>query len=514
MNKEVTFEPHENILKGINKLADAVQLTLGPSGKNVIIGRRNKLPLITKDGVTVARHISWSDELENIGASLVKEVASIANTVAGDGTTTATVLARAIYREGLKYIEEGYNPIDLKREIDEVVEDIVNELEKNKKDVSSQEEAERVALVSTNNDHQIAPLIGRAVWNTGINGFVSVEDAKDGETSLRFVEGLQLERGLISKYFCNDMARARTVYTNPYFLVCNHPIDSLNQVLPAMKWAKENDASIVIMAEAYEDNVLAAIIANNVKAGVKVICLHTPGTGDYKPDYIHDLAKATGAFIFEPDYATLKDFTPDKLGKAGKIVSSIYETTITGLKDMKDHVAELKESIESSQDEFYKTKLKDRHARLTSGIAILSLASQSETEQSDKKLRVEDAINATRCALEDGILPGGGVPLYRAASKVPLSKAGDVVEKALKAPIMAILDNAGSKTSEILSGIEGQSYSWGYDARTTKACDLYEAGVIDPFKVTRSSLKHAASVAGMLLTSGCCIMKEEEDDSK
>lgn len=513
MNKEITFKPHDKILKGIDNLADAVQMTLGPSGKNVIIGRKNKIPLITKDGVTVARHIYWSDELENIGATLVKEVAGFANKAAGDGTTTAIVLARAIYAAGLDFITTGHNPIDLKREIDILIDKIVDNIESKKREIKTVEQAIQVALVSTNNDKLLADLIGRGVYNTGVNGFVSVEDSIDGNTTIKFIEGLQLERGIISPYFINDAIRERVVYDQPYFLIVNHSIDNLNCLVPVMTWAKKNNKSVVIMAESYEDNVLSAIVANNLKAGVKIICLHLPGSADYRDDYVSDVAKAVDAQVFQLDYEPmLKDFDPAMLGHAAQIISDFKETNISTNVNIDSHIAELKETINSTTNDFHKEKLKDRYARLTSGIAILSLASDSDTEQNDKRLRVEDGIKATKAALKDGYIAGGGLPLFTASCYLTGGNPAEtILKEALKAPITAILKNAGLDPQEILPKLLGHDVV-GYDARAMDYVDMFEAGIIDPFKVTKSALKHASSVAGMLLTSGCCIIQEGGKD--
>jgi len=510
MNKTVSFEPHNKILDGVKKLSKAVAMTLGPCGKNVIIGRKNKIPLITKDGVTVARHISWSDELENIGATLVKEVAGFANKAAGDGTTTATILACAIYEEGLNHIDKGVNPIDLKREIDTLVDRVVDDLEKDKKELTTVEEAIQVALISTNNDVLLADLIGRGVFNTGVNGFVSVEDSVDDKTTIKFVEGLQLERGIISPYFMNDSIRERTVYDKPNFLIVNHTIDNLDCLVPVMTWAKKNNKPVVVMAEAYEDNVLTAIVANNVKAGVKIICLHLPGSGEYKSDYVSDIAKAVGAQVFQLDYEPmLKDFNPEMLGTAKQIISTFKETNISTEINIQEHILRLKDTIESATNDFHKEKLKDRYARLTSGIAILSLASESDTEQNDKRLRVEDGIRATKAALLDGYVCGGGLPLFAAANKLTADNPAEIIlKKALRAPIEAILENAGEDPQKVLPALMGNTIV-GWDARVGEPVDMYAAGIIDPFKVTKSALKHAASVAGMLLTSGCCITEEE-----
>lgn len=516
MSNEIYFEPHNKILNGVNKLADAVTETLGPRGSNVIISKKRGYPTVTKDGVTVARNITLSDELENIGALLVKEVASKSNDNAGDGTTTATVIARAIFQKGMDIVNNGYNPIDLKRELDDSVANAVKELEKNTKKIDSLEEVRNVALVSTNNDVELSDFISRAVHRVGVNGMVSVEESKTSNTELKFAEGLQIERGLVSQYFCTDITRLRSSYNDAHILVVNHEIDSLDSISPALLWAKETKKPLIIFAHEYEDNVLAAIIANKVKLGIKVACLHTPGTSDYKPDYMKDLCAATGATIFQPDYSPmLKEFKPEYLGKVSKITSSMHETTLIFDKDISEHVEELKQSIEVCEDDFYKAKLKDRYARLTSGIAILSLGSQSVTEMKDKKYRVEDAINATRAALEEGVLPGGGVALYKLRPKSGGLYADSILRFALEAPIKAILANCGIKSESVLPTIDGYpEFPHGYDARENVFCNLYDAGIIDPLKVTRSSLQNAASVAGMLLTTSCCIIQEESKDEQ
>jgi chaperonin GroEL len=514
---DVVFNAHNDILKGVDKLANAVQATLGPSGKNVIISKKRGSPLITKDGVTVAKNISLKNELENIGAAMVKEVASQSNKLAGDGTTTATVLARSIYKEGLKYIVSGHNPIDLKRDLDTQLEKIINKVKENSLKVESYDDIYKVALVSTNNDARLSDIIARAVQKVGRLGSISVEDSKTDECEVRFVDGLQIERGLLSKYFCNDITRMRIVYENPKILICNYELDNLMSLKNILEDSIKKNYPLIIFAHDFEDNLLAALLANKVKAGLKVACIQTPGSGDYQIDYILDLANATGSYVFEKDHGEELGgvFNPSLLGTCEKIISTITETSIISNNDISEHLKSLEDQIANCDNKLLKDKLKDRYARLTSGIAVIGLTAKTETELKDIKLRVEDAVNATKASVEEGILPGGGIALFRCIANDPKTDAEKIMSLSLQAPIKAILENAGIDFQTVLQSIKSNENYWhGFDARKKEYGDMRSLGIIDPLKVVRSSLQNAVSVAGMLLTTDCCIIKEEEEEKK
>lgn len=510
MTNEVIFNPHNEILKGVNKLADAVEDTLGPSGKNVLIYKNNvQAPLITKDGVTVANHVVLSNQLENTGALLIKEASGKSNIV-GDGTTTATVLARSIYKEGLAHLNSGYNPIDLKREIDDAVTHIVDSLKTRATPISSVEDIKKVALISSNNDEQLSDLLSKALHKVGKNGFVSVEDSQGADTTLSYSEGFQIERGVVSDFFFNQYNKVS--FENASILILDHVCDNLKLLMPVLEHCHKKSEPIVIFAKDFEDNLLKALIMNAKQSGLKVACVHNPGSGDFQLHYMQDLQAVTKATILEPDCTpSLNNFDPRFLGKVGKIVIDLYQTNIYGFSDISGYVAELNDLINNCKEDFYKEKMKDRHARLTNSIAILSLGSFSTTELNDKKLRVEDTLKAVKAAMKAGILPGGGISLYRSKGQWATA-GGKIIQKALEAPIRAILKNAGMNPEEVLMQINRhEDFNYGLDARKKVFGNLIDLGVVDPLLVVVGALQNAASAAGMMLTTNCVVMREVED---
>lgn len=504
MNK-IIFQPHKKIMEGVNKLADAVQETLGPSGRNVIIYKgENTTPIITKDGVTVARNISLEDQVENIGAALVKEVAANSDVV-GDGTTTATVLCRAIYKECLSQVESGINPIELKRAIDNTINTIVKDLESKSKAITNQKDLYQVALISTNNDKDLADLISKAFTKVGKDGFVLVEESQTDNTTLEFTEGYQIDRGTVSHLFFNKYVEKRIIFDNPLILLLNHNADSFLYLTQALEYSLKNNRPLAIFAQEYEDNTLYTLLENKLKAGVRLACFLSPGSGDFKVDYMQDFAKLTGAAILEPDSPPmLKKFDPSFFGTCKKLVADLNKTTITGYNDVTAHIQDLKLSMEDCDKHYYKEKLKDRYAKLTNSIAILKLGTTTKNEMADKKLRVEDAVKATRSALKNGILPGGGIPLLRSAKNQFLAEA-------LEAPIRAILKNSGADVEQVISKIKKHDdFNFGYDARAEEYGNLIDLGIVDSTDVVTTSLRGAGAAASMLLTASCLIVKEDK----
>lgn len=505
---ECKFDVHTRILSGINKLADAVGSTLGPGGRNVIVSRGNKPPLIFRDGVSVAKSIDLDDPVENIGCQLIKSIASKTNMDAGDGTTTSTVLARALYREGLKLLAAGWSQVDLKTEINSTIEDIISNLRSKK--VTTKEETYRVAYISTNGDRELSEKISEGFHRIGPHGMFNVENSDDTKTHLKFVEGYQIERGLLHGYFINNLARTRTEYNNPHIVILNYQVTDIKKLLPLLKMSKETP--VILIAEAFEDNLYAALVKNRLDAKLKLNLLHLPGSGDYKQYYIDDLAAVVGATVFYDDHGPkIEDTDVSLFGSAERVVTTLNDTAFIGAKGRaKDLAIELKEQMDNLEQNANKDILKDRISRLNSDIAILKVGAATDTELQDIKLRVEDAINATRVALEEGILPGGGVALYRSKLLLdnPISR---MVDRVLEEQIRYLLTNAGENVERILSEIDDKYYEYGYDVRKKKFGDLYDLGVIDPLKVVKSALKNAASIAGMLLTSSCVIYEEKKN---
>ena len=503
MAKEIKFDAdvRAKMKLGADSLADAVKVTLGPKGRNVVIDKKFGAPQVTKDGVTVAKEIELEDRFENMGAQMVKEVASKTNEQAGDGTTTATVLAQAILNVGIKNVTAGANPMDLKRGIDKAVS------------------AEQVGTVSANNDNYIGKLIADAMAKVGKDGVITVEEAKGTDTEVKVVEGMQFDRGYISAYFMTNSDKMEAELSNPYILVCDKKISSMKDLLPILEPIAREGKELLIIAEDVDGEALTTLVVNKLRGALKIAAVKAPGFGDRRKEMLQDIATLTGAVVVSEERGfTLENTTPDMLGKAEKVTITKDNTTIVGGAGAKDAIAERVESIrkqiETSTSDYDKEKLKERLGKLSGGVAVLYVGATTEVEMKEKKDRVEDALNATRAAVEEGYLPGGGVAYIRAASALEGLKGENedettgihIVAKAIEEPLRQIASNAGVDGSVIIQKIKESDGDFGYNARTGEFVHMYEAGVIDPTKVARVALENAASVAGMFLTTECGIV--------
>lgn len=505
------------IVKGIEKLAKAVKVTLGPSGKNVVISRKKGLPIITKDGVTVARSIYLKDELERLGATMVQEVASKTNEAAGDGTTTATVLAEAIFKEGLKLIGTGFNAIEIKRQMDEMVKEVVKELKKVAKEVSNNEEIKNIATISTNGDIELGKIIAEAIAKVGEKGSILIENSPTAEDTLKCVEGMQLERSYLSTSFITDSSKQEVVYDNPKFLIVEDNLDNPREITPILEECIKNNWPLILAVDDIEDKLLMALITNRIKAGFKIAVINTPGFGETKHDLIEDFATRVGATVFNTDMYPLRNYKASDLGNSKKIIINRYESLIIeGAGDITERVDTLKEAVNNTEENNIKDILQQRINYLTNGIAVIQLGALSETELKDKKFRVEDALNATKAAISEGIVPGGGVALFNVKRSLEendsITPGGRIILDVLDTPIRAILDNTKENTEKILVKIdEYKNINYGFDAANGVFGDLFELGVIDPVQVTRCAIQNANSVAGMLLTTEVAIIEEKKN---
>lgn len=509
---------HENLLKikeGINKLSETVKKTLGPAGKNILIDRGNKPPLSTRDGVTVARSINFKDKLMNFGAQAVKEAASLTNNIAGDGTSTATVLSQSIYMEGLKYISSGFNPIVIRRAIESSVLKVVSMLDEMAHKIKDLKQIEHVATISANNDEKLGNIIAEAIDRVGEKGGVLVENSNTHETHLTFQEGLVLERGLkdTSPYFLTDVGRRVAELDNCKIMIIDDRIHSAEQLLKPLEYIVKSNVPLLMCVREIEDSVLGFLVTNKIKRGLRIAVIRSPGSYN-NLDLAEDLAEAVGAKIFNPDWCSLDSFQPDFLGGAGKVVVGMSETKIVGAAgNVQARVDKLTAQLDSVGKEKEKFFIQDRINKLTNSIATLHVAGESDTEIQDTKLRIEDSVNATKRAMEDGILPGGGKALLEVTRS--LEKSDDLGDKILRAaliePARAILRNTGENAEQILGKImEHPRSEWGYNAATSEYGNLYDMGVIDPLTVVKTALLKSSSVASMLLTTGACVVKEEE----
>ncbi|MFO1160315.1 MAG: chaperonin GroEL [Reyranellaceae bacterium] len=515
--KEVKFstEAREKMLRGVDILANAVKVTLGPKGRNVVIEKSFGAPRITKDGVTVAKEIELSDKFENMGAQMVREVASKTNDMAGDGTTTATVLAQAIVREGARSVAAGMNPMDLKRGIDLAVEAVVEELRKHARKVTKNDEIAQVGTISANGDTEIGRQLAEAMVKVGNDGVITVEEAKSLETELEVVEGMQFDRGFVSPYFVTNPERMRTELEDPYILIHEKKLSGLQAMLPVLEAVVQTGKPLLIVAEEIEGEALAALVVNKLRGGLKVAAVKAPGFGDRRKAMLEDIAILTGGTHISEDLGIkLENVTLQMLGQAKKVMIDKDNTTIvegTGSKDaIKSRIAQIKAQIEETTSDYDREKLQERLAKLAGGVAVIRVGGATEIEVKEKKDRVDDALHATRAAIEEGILPGGGVALLRAAkvlSKVKTDnddqKAGvEIVRRAVQMPARQIAANAGEDGSVIVGRLlEREEYGWGFNAATGEYQDLVGAGVIDPAKVVRTALQDAASVASLLITT-------------
>jgi len=515
--KEVKFsvDARDKMLRGVDILSNAVKVTLGPKGRNVVLDKSFGAPRITKDGVTVAKEIELEDKFENMGAQMVREVASKTSDIAGDGTTTATVLAAAIVREGSKAVAAGMNPMDLKRGIDLAVETVVDELKKNSKKVTSNEEIAQVGTISANGDHEIGRFLAEAMKKVGNEGVITVEEAKSLETELDVVEGMQFDRGYISPYFITNADKMRVEMEDPYILINEKKLSALNELLPLLEAVVQTGKPLLIVAEDVEGEALATLVVNKLRGGLKVAAVKAPGFGDRRKAMLQDIAVLTGGQAISEDLGIkLENVTLAMLGKAKTVMIDKENTTIVNgagkKKDIEDRISQIKAQIEETTSDYDREKLQERLAKLAGGVAVIRVGGATEVEVKERKDRVDDAMHATRAAVEEGILPGGGVALLRATEalkKVRTSnedqKHGvDIVRKALSTPARQIAINAGEDGSVIVGKIlENGQYGYGFDAQSGEYADMVKKGIIDPTKVVRTALQDASSVAGLLITT-------------
>ncbi len=526
--KELYFDTvaRAGLKAGVDKLADAVRVTLGPKGRNVVIDKKFGSPTITKDGVTVAKEIELADPIENLGAQMVKEVATKTSDLAGDGTTTATVLAQAIYREGLRNVTAGANPMELKRGIDKAVEAIVAQLAKFSVPTSGKQEIAQVGTISANNDPKIGNLIADAMEKVGKDGVITVEEAKGLETTLETVDGMQFDRGYLSPYFVTDPEKMEAAIEDGYILIHDKKISAMKDLLPILEKIAQTGKALLIIAEDIEGEALATLVVNKLRGTLKVVAVKAPGFGDRRKEMLRDIGVLTGGQVISEELglklenATLKD-----LGRAKRMVIDKDDTTLIdgggGADKIKGRIAEIRAAVEKSTSDYDKEKLQERLAKLAGGVAVISVGAATETEMKEKKARVEDALHATRAAVSEGIVAGGGVAFIRAASVLGKVKGTrdekigvDIVRRSLAEPLRMIAANAGVEGAIVVEKVKASDdLSFGYNAATDKYEDLIKAGVIDPTLVVRTALQNAASIAGLLLTTEAVVVEEKEEPS-
>ena len=527
MAKDIKFDidARDGLKRGVDALANAVKVTLGPKGRNVIISKSFGAPQVTKDGVTVAKEIELENALENMGAQMVKEVASKTNDLAGDGTTTATVLAQSIVKVGLKNVAAGANPMDLKRGIDKAVEAITKDLEKQAKKVgNSSEMIKQVAAISANNDDTIGELIAKAFGKVGKEGVITVEEAKGMDTYVDVVEGMQFDRGYLSPYFVTDADKMIADLENPYVLLFDKKISNLQEILPILEPVAQSGRPLLIIAEDVDGQALATLVVNKLRGGLKIAAVKAPGFGDRRKAMLEDIAILTGGTVISEERGfALENADLSMLGTAETVTVDKDNTTIVNgagdAKDIKARVNQIKAQIETTTSDYDKEKLQERLAKLAGGVAVLYVGAASEVEMKEKKDRVDDALNATRAAVEEGIVAGGGVAFIRAKSvleKITTENLDEVtgiqiIARAIESPLRIIVENAGGEGSVVVAKVMDGKGSFGYDAKTETYVDMLKAGIIDPKKVTRIALENAASVAGMILTTECALIDIKED---
>ena len=527
MAKDIKFDidARDGLKRGVDALANAVKVTLGPKGRNVIISKSFGAPQVTKDGVSVAKEVELEDALENMGAQMVKEVASKTNDLAGDGTTTATVLAQAIVKEGLKNVAAGANPMDLKRGIDKAVTSIITDLEKQAKKVgNSSEKIQQIASVSANNDNTIGELIALAFGKVGKEGVITVEEAKGMDTYVDVVEGMQFDRGYLSPYFVTDADKMIADLENPYILLFDKKISNLQEVLPILEPVAQSGRPLLIIAEDVDGQALATLVVNKLRGGLKIAAVKAPGFGDRRKAMLEDIAILTGGTVISEERGfSLENADLSMLGTAETVTIDKDNTTIVNgagkADDIKARVNQIKAQIETTTSDYDKEKLQERLAKLAGGVAVLYVGAASEIEMKEKKDRVDDALHATRAAVEEGIVAGGGVALVRAQKTLEKLTAANldevtgiqIVSKAIEAPLRTIVENAGGEGSVVINKVLEGKGDFGYDAKNDVYVDMLKAGIIDPKKVTRVALENAASVAGMILTTECALIDIKED---
>ena len=527
MAKDIIFDikSRDGLKRGVDALANAVKVTLGPKGRNVVIGKAFGGPQITKDGVTVAREIELEDALENMGAQMVKEVASKTNDLAGDGTTTATILAQAIVKEGLKNVAAGANPLDLKHGIDKAVEAVVADLEKQSQLVGNKlDKIKQVASISANNDNSIGDLIAKAFEKVGKEGVITVEEAKGTDTHVDIVEGMQFDRGYLSPYFVTDTEKMTSDLESPYILLYDKKISTMKDLLPVLEPVAQTGKPLLIIAEDVDGEALATLVVNKLRGSLKIAAVKAPGFGDRRKAMLEDIAILTGGTVISEERGfTLETTTIEMLGVAERVTIDKDNTTVvngSGKKaDIKGRVNQIKSQIETTTSDYDREKLQERLAKLAGGVAVLYIGAASEVEMKEKKDRVDDALNATKAAIEEGIIAGGGVAFIRAKNsleKIKTENADEatgikILARAIEEPLRQIAENAGSEGSVVVSKVKEGKTDFGFNAKTDEYVNMHKAGIIDPTKVTRIALENAASVAGMILTTECALVDIKED---
>ena len=528
MAKIIKFdtEVRSGLKEGVDKLANAVKVTLGPKGRNVILQKQFGVPHITKDGVSVAKEIELEDPIENIGAQLVKEVASKTADQAGDGTTTATVLAQEIFSLGVKNVTAGANPMDLKRGIDDAVNIVVDELAKLSKPIKTSKEIEQIATISANNDSSIGSMIAEAMEKVGKDGIITVEEAKGTETSVKTVEGMQFDKGYLSPYFVTNQESMEAELESPYVLIYDKRISAMKEILPLLEATAQTGKPLLIISEDLDGEALATLIVNKMRGTLKVAAVKAPGFGDRRKEILNDIATITGGTLITDEVGlSLEKATLNQLGRAEKITIDKDTTTIINgagkSEDIKARIELIKNQIDKSTSDYDKEKLQERLSKLAGGVAILYIGATTEVEMKEKKDRVDDALHATRAAVAEGIIPGGGTALIRAQTaldNVRVERSDDyhtgilIVRKAIEAPLRTIVQNGGGSAEVVINEVKGGKGNMGYNARTEKFEDLVEAGIIDPTKVTRLALQNASSIASLLLTTECVVASSKEDE--
>ncbi len=522
---EFGIDARAGLKRGVDQLANAVKVTLGPKGRNVIIDKKFGAPTITKDGVTVAKEIELDDPTENMGAQMVKEVASKTSDVAGDGTTTATVLAQAIYREGLKNVTAGANPMDLKRGVDLAVEKVVEYLQKTSKDVGGKEEIAQVGAISANNDKEIGALIADAMEKVGKDGVITVEEAKGTETGLEVVEGMQFDRGYLSPYFITDSEAMEVVLEDPQILIHDKKISAMKDLLPILEKVAQAGKPLLIISEDLEGEALATLVVNKLRGTLRVAAVKAPGFGDRRKAMLEDIAILTGGTVISEERGyKLENATVEFLGTAKKVVIDKDNTTIVEgagkTKDIKQRINEIKAQIENTTSDYDREKLQERLAKLSGGVAVLKIGAATEVEMKEKKARVEDALHATRAAVEEGIVAGGGVALVRATSVLEKLEGENldqttgikIIYNAMQEPLKQIVNNAGLEGAVVLNKVKEGKKDFGFNAATDEYVKMISAGIIDPTKVTRTALQNAASVSALLITTEAVIFEKKEEE--
>jgi chaperonin GroEL len=524
--KELQFntDARAKLKRGVDQLAEAVKITLGPKGRNVVIDKKFGSPTITKDGVTVAKEVELADPVENMGAQMVKEVATKTSDLAGDGTTTATVLAQAIFREGLKNVTAGANPMELKRGIEKAVEAVVEQLKALSVPSAGKKEIAQVGSISANNDKEIGNLIADAMEKVGKDGVITVEEARGLETTLETVDGMQFDRGYLSPYFVTDPEKMEAVLEDAYILIHDKKISAMKELLPILEKVAQSGRPLVLIAEDVDGEALATLVVNKLRGTLKVAAVKAPGFGDRRKEMLRDVAVLTGGQVISEEVGfKLENATLNDLGRAKRIVVDKDNTTIVDGKgkegDIQGRINEIKAAIEKTTSDYDREKLQERLAKLSGGVAVINVGAATETEMKEKKARVEDALHATRAAVEEGIVAGGGVALIRAQAALEKirgtedEKVGvEIVRRALEEPIRLIAQNAGAEGSIVVARVkESKDKNFGYNAQTDTYEDLVKAGVIDPTKVTRTALQNAASIAGLLLTTECVVVEKKEE---